>query len=282
MKEEKATDEYFDLVQTKVPKHIKQLIDILAAQRGLSSYELLQLLINGFITAAKASGPLSPELKTIIEAIKIDSSWRNAFSFTGISSTTEIEQAILVLRQKDIHGHPKDGYGIAMIDRPFCGDTTMTVCVDDIFERVVKVSMPGLYKRLDKVGKRLFCNSMRETLTLLAELMNDSLDKEEERAEMPGYGEHHDFGKKIEYGNKSKQFPHRTPDSLANSQLHIVFDEFDREVADMEVQDWEGEHRQTDFDTPSNRDIIDELSKGHALDDDLESEMGFRPFTNEW
>ena len=56
------TDDGFDLVQTKVPAHIKQLLDILAEQRGMSTYELLQLLINGFITAAKANGPLSPQI----------------------------------------------------------------------------------------------------------------------------------------------------------------------------------------------------------------------------
>ena len=62
--------------------------------------------------------------------------------------------------------------------------------------------------------------------------------------ELPGYGEYHDFGKRIEYEKKFKRKPHRTPDSLANSQQRIVFDDFDREIADYEAKDWEGEHRQ--------------------------------------
>ena len=43
-------------------------------------------------------------------------------------------------------------------------------------------------------------------------------------AEMPGYGEHHDYGRAIEYGQKHKRVPHRTPDSLANSQQLRLFD----------------------------------------------------------
>ena len=231
----------FELVQTKVPQHVKQLLDILAGQRGMSTYELLQLLIDGFITAAKADGPISPQVRMLLETLKTDTSWKGAFSFTGISGSTDVEQAILILRQRDQHGHPKHGFGLVMIEHPFCGGTTMTTCVDDIIERVIKVSMPGLYKRLEKVGSRLCCTSHRETLILLSEYMNDSLDKEEEQQELPGYGEHHDYGRAIEYGKKHKRVPHRTPDSVANQQQRIIFTDDDREVADHEANGWKND-----------------------------------------
>ena len=249
--EQNNNEDGFELVQTKVPTHVKQLLDILAGQRGMSTYELLQLLIDGFITAAKADGPISPQVRMLLETLKTDTSWKGAFSFTGISGSTDVEQAILILRQRDQHGHPKHGFGLVMIDHPFCGGTTMTTCVDDIMERVIKVSMPGLHRRLDKVGERLCCNSQRETLTLLIEYMNDSLDKEEEQQEMPGYGTFHDFGKDVVYGQKHIRHPHRTPDSVANAQQQTIqFDDFDRETADYEAKDLEGEHRQHGDDLP--------------------------------
>jgi hypothetical protein len=136
-----------------------------------------------------------------------------------------------------------------MIDKPWMGEPTETRCVDDILERVIKVSMPGLYKKLDKVGKRLYCDTMRETLTLLSEYMNDSLDKEEDRQELPGYGEYHDYGKAVEYGRKHKRIPHRTPDSVAN-QMSIHFKESDKQLSDYEAQDWEGSHRNPENDEP--------------------------------
>ena len=242
-------EEGFELVQTKVPTHIKQLLDILAGQRGMSTYELLQLLINGFITAAKASGPLSPQMKTLIEMLQTDTSWKGAFSFTGLSGTTDVEQVILIMRQRDQSGRAKPGFGIAMIDHPCCGGTTMTLCVDDILERVLKVSMPGLYKRLEKIGDKLCCATHRETLTLLSEYMDDSINKEEELSELPGYGEYHEYGKRIEYEKKYKRKHHKSPDSI-DLQQRIVFDDYDREVADYEAKDWDGEHRQHGDDLP--------------------------------
>jgi len=76
---------------------------------------------------------------------------------------------------------------------------------------------------------------------------------EQDRLELPGYGEYHDFGKRIEYEKKYKRKPHRTPDSVANSQQKIIFDDFDREVADYEAKDWEGSQRNPENDEPSVR-----------------------------
>ena len=250
--EQKTKDEGYVSVATKVPVWVADLLTILAHQRGMEVYELLQLLVNGFITAAKANGPLSPQMKTLIEMLQTDTSWKGAFSFTGLSGSTDVEQAILIMRQRDQAGRAKPGYGIAMIDHAFCGGTTMTLCVDDIFERILKVSMPGLYNRLDRVGQRLCCTSHRETLTLLSEYMDDSINKEEELSEMPGYGEYHEYGKRIEYEKKYKRKPHRTPDTIENVkpvELPIHFDPSD--VPDLpELQDWEGEHRQHGDDLP--------------------------------
>lgn len=248
--EQKTKDEGYVSVATKVPAHVAELLTILARMRGMEVYELLQLLVNGFITAAKANGPLSPQTQMVMETLQTDTSWKGAFSFTGLSGTTDVEQVILIMRQRDQAGRAKPGFGIAMIDHPFCGGTTMTLCVDDILERVMKVSMPGLYKKLEKIGGRLCCTSHRETLTLLSEYMDDSINKEEELKEMPGYGEYHEYGKRIEYEKKYKRKPHRTPDSVANQQQRIVFDDDDREIVNYEVKEWEGEHRQHGDDLP--------------------------------
>ena len=255
MSEKMNFEEGFELVQTKVPTHIKQLLDILAGQRGMSTYELLQLLINGFITAAKTNGPLSPQVKMLLEVLQTDTSWKGAFSFTGLSGTTDVEQVILIMRQRDQAGRAKPGFGIAMIDRPFCGGTTMTICVDEILERVVEVSMKGLYRQLRQIGVSLDSESMRETLTMLCDAKAIEDLNEQDRLELPGYGEYHEFGKRIEYEKKYKRKPHRTPDSLANSQQRIVFTDDDREISELEAKNWEGEHRQTDLQPPMESEV---------------------------
>jgi hypothetical protein len=67
------------------------------------------------------------------------------------------------------------------------------------------------------------------------------LTEDENRFEMKGQAMYDQRGRKIEYGKKSKAKQHRTPDSVARDQ-RIIFDDIDREVADYEVKDWEGEH----------------------------------------
>ena len=241
----------------KMPQAMYDLVNILCEglQHGTNGNDLFRMFIQTFIESAKHDGPISPDMQHFLNLLKIEPGWHNAFNFADVTAQTEVAQVILILQQKGKHG-----FGLSMIDKPFMGEPVETRCVDDILERIIKVSMPGLYKKLDKVGKRLYCGTMRETLTLLSEYMDDSLDKEEEQNELPGYGEHHDYGKAIEYGKKHKRVQHRIPDSL-NLQQKIVFDDYDREVAGYEAGERDGEHK-------GNSDI--------GLTED------FRPFDVEW
>ena len=134
----------------------------------------------------------------------------------------------------------------------------MTICVDEILERVVEVSMKGLYRQLRQIGVSLDSESMRETLTMLCDAKAIEDLNEQDRLELPGYGEYHEFGKRIEYEKKYKRKPHRTPDSVANSQQKIIFDDYDREIPELEAKNWEGEHRQTDLQPPTESEVQDD------------------------
>lgn len=259
--EQKNKDDGFVNISTKVPPNVAQLFDLLAQQRGMQPYELLQLLINGFITAAKHDGPMTKEIRLLLESLKLDVAFNKAFNFASPTAQNEIAQLVLILQQPG-----KKGFGLMMIDRPFMGDARITLCIDDILERVVEVSMQGLYKELRNVGVALDSESLRETLTHMCNAQIVEILNQMDADEMPGVGDWHDFGKAIEYGNKHKRVPHRTPDSLANSkQQTIIFNDIDRETADHEVKDWEGDHRQTE-----------------EPPEDLDKHFGFRPHGQDW
>ena len=154
----------------------------------------------------------------------------------------DVAQIILVLQQHD-GKEPRKGFGLAMIDKPFMGEARVTYCVDDILERVTEVSMKGLYRRLQQIGIKLDSQSLRETLTIMCDAQSIVNLEEQDRNELPGYGEHHDYGRAIEYGKKFKRKPRRTPDSLANSQQPLLFDDFSREFNHAPTKEWEGEQR---------------------------------------
>lgn len=244
-------------VSTKVPVWVAELLNLICASRGTDIYGLLKLVLEFIIETAKVSGPVPPAMQTILHMLKMDVDWNRAFAFSDPSATMDVAQVILVLQQHDKDG-ARQGFGLAMIDKPFLpGETpTMTLCVDDILERVAEVSMRGLYKELRQMGVVLETESLRETLTLMCDAQLREKLNEMDAQEMPGLGDFHDFGKQIQYGRKTKRKPHRTPDSVANSQQRIQFTDEDREIADMEVQEWEGEHRQTE-EPPTNMSVDD-------------------------
>ena len=252
MSEQKTKDEGYVSIATKVPNHVADLLTILAKQRGMEVYELLQLLVNGFISAAKYTGPLTPDMKQLMDALKLDVAFNQAFNFSSPTATNEIAQLIRVLQQPG-----KKGFGMTMINRPFMGNVTVTRCLDDILERVIEVSMKGLYRQLRDIGLSLQTESMRETLIVMCDAQQLVNLTEADSMEYPGYGTFNDTGRAIEYGNKHKRIHHRTPDSVAQQQ-RIVFDDYDREVADYEAEDWEGSH--------------------HDHADDVERSLGTRPF----
>ena len=241
--EQNSQESGFKNVSTKVPVWVADLLNIICKARGTDVYGLLKLVLEFIIETAKVNGPVPPQMQTILNMLKMDVDWNKAFAFSDPTAQMDVAQVILILQQHD-GKQPRHGFGLCMIDKPFLpGETpTMTLCVDDILERVVEITMAGLSKQLRQVGETIKSESLRETLTVMCDEQLLHYLRELDANEMPGFGDRHDYGKVIEYDQKYKRLRHRTPDSIANSQQRIHFDESD--VPDLpELQDNEGEFK---------------------------------------
>lgn len=225
-----------DTLSVKIPKWMAELLNLIAKGKGenVNANHLLTLCLQFIVESAKCDGPVPVWMRTLIDMMKLDGSWNSAFNFASVDSQMDVAQVILVLQQHD-GKKPRQGFGLAMIDKPFMGEARVTYCVDDIFERVAEVGMKGLYKQLRQIGVELESESVRETLTRLCDAQTIVNMKESDEMELPGYGDRHDFGRVIGYGKKFVQHKHRTPDSLANAQQRIAFDDQDRSTADEEA-----------------------------------------------
>lgn len=159
-------------VSVRLHKWAVKLLDIIAESRehGTNANDLLKKCIEFVIETAKITGPVPPEMKTLIDMLRLDAAWHSAFNFGDVTATNDIAQIILILQQHD-GKQPRQGFGLAMINKPMIAgeQQTMTLCVDDILERVVEVSMKGLYRELREIGLALGTQSMRETLTMLCD-----------------------------------------------------------------------------------------------------------------
>ena len=201
---QKNKDEGWVLLGTKVPPHIGQLFDLLAKQRGMASYELLQLLVNGFIAAAKHDGPLTPELRLLIDSLKLDVAFNKAFSFANPTAQNEIAQVVLILQQPG-----RKGFGLMMIDRPFIGEARMTECVDSILERVCEVTMQGIYRRLRMLGAEMDRKYLSDILLTMIDAQTVIELNQKDRDEMRGPDNYTDTGREYAYGKKTKSIQHK-------------------------------------------------------------------------
>ena len=263
----------YEGVSVKLSPDQYVLLNAICDALGVNTYQIFQMF---FYTLCKAAAPmheLSPEICKIMTLMETDVGWANAFNMAN-PNHLHVAQAILILEQEG-----KKGFGAVMIDKPFMdkapemvddidphrNDPQMTENVDYILERVTEVTMHGIYRRLRLVGGMMKCNNLSDVLLDLIERQSKELREEDDRIQMQGEAQFSESGRRIEYGKRTKAKHHRTPDGEAMRQQRIVFGDDDREVADMEAQDWEGEHRQAE-EPPT----------------DMEKEMGFRPHGEEW
>lgn len=231
-------------VACKVPATWIPLLKLIAASRDAVINDLLKMCLHFIIETAKLTTEPTPEMRALLSMMRVDANWASMFNYVS-NGQLDVAQAILILQQSQ-NGKPREGFGMAMFNKPFMGEGYQTLSKDEILERVVEIAMGyDDYKHLRDIGEYLGTGSIRETLSHMIDAQLIHNLNESDREELPGYGEFHDFGKILKYGNKYVRKPRRTPDSLANSQQRIVFDDFDREVAGYEVKDWEGEHHDT-------------------------------------
>ena len=226
----------FEGLGTKIDPEMAKVLNACCDALGVDVYHLLQWFAYTIIRASAPMHELDPRIQKLLAMMESDVGWQQAFNIANPNGL-KVAQAILILEQEG-----RKGFGAVMIDKPWMGEARQTECVDTILERVTEVTMRGIYRRLRLMGAKMDCQNLSDVLLTMIDAQT-ILDLDEGfRAELPGMGDYADNRRQIAYGKKTKAKQHRTPDSVAQDQ-RIKFDDYDREVADYEVQDWEGEHR---------------------------------------
>ena len=247
----------FEGLGTKIDPAMYEVLNACCDALGVDVYHLLQWFAYTIVRASAPLHELDPRIQKLLSMMESDAGWQNAFNIAN-PGNLKVSQAILILEQEG-----RKGFGAVMIDKPFMGKARQTECSDTILERTAEVTMPGVYRRLRLVGAELKCESLMDILLTMIDAQTILELEERFRAELPGMGEHATNGRPLAYGKKTKAKQHRTPDSLARDQ-RIKFDDYDRETATQEAVGWEDE---TEHPTAYERDLNEELSKGHTYDD---------------
>lgn len=229
----------FEPKGTKISPSMAVVWDAVCESLGTNTYDLIQQFIYAMIRASSQQHEKSPEIQRLLDMLDLDPGWQNTINLCAPNGKLKIAQMVLIVEQED-----KQGFGMVMLNKPYMGDVTQTENVNVIIERVIEVGMRKLYKKLRFIKRDMRVNWLSDVLASMIDAQDLLNIEQSDREELPGMGDYHDYGKQVVYGNKTKRKPHRTPDSLANSQQTINWSNDDKEIENYQPEGWEGEHRQ--------------------------------------
>ena len=268
--------ERFEQLGTKIDPAMAEVLNACCDALQTDVYHLLQWFAYTVIRAASPLHQMTPEIQKLMTLMESDAGWQTAFNLAA-PDRKKIAQVVLILEQE---GHK--GFGAVMIDRPWMGEARQTECVDDILERVTKVLVPGIYRRLESLKRKLEAESTLDALLTMIDAQTIFELDEAERAEMPQMGDVAPNGKPLAYGKRTKRKKHFTPDTMPTQTS--LFGDIDHSAPAPELEDWEGEwteqreqsdarinyaeSRRTSTEGQRvNRNLNAELSRGHVDDD---------------
>ena len=225
-------------VSSKMSKHSIQLLERIAEKKGMTKYQLIQMVCDTLIRYMDDAHNMSAEMERAMSMFEHMVGWADALNLADATVQKEIAEAVYILQ--DAEGKKK-GNRVVMVRKPWMGDWEETANVMTIFERIFNVCMPELYMKLYRAKVLLDCESVTEVINLLCdaevvEEMNAEYRREFEDASRA------ENGREYKYSARTKGKYHRTPDSVAVDQRLKFEDDIDRDdIEPIELLDWEGE-----------------------------------------
>ena len=220
-------DDRYVTLATKVSRHAAEQLSRIAKKKGLTIYELIQIVCDTLIRYMDDRHNLSEEMERAMAIFEHMVGWADALNLADPTVHKEVCQAVYILQDAD---GGKKGFRAKLVNKPFMGIWEEDSNVMHIFERVMNVCMPELYMKLFRARIMLGCETVSEVINMLCDAevimhLNGEFRRDFEDAARA------DNGRAVMYGAKTKGKQHRTPDSVAIDQ-RIKFEE---------VNDWEGE-----------------------------------------
>lgn len=235
------------LAQTKVRPDVWALLNVLAEKVSGSVYGLFQMFADVAVRMMDKNRNLTKDAATCMAVFDNMDGWDDAFNLADPTVQREVGEALYILQ--DPKGE-KHGFRSFLVTKPFFGKRTMTYNVQRIFERIMELLFPSLYKRMRRLAADRDCNSILE---LVIDLVNEG-EKESDAAELRATFDDNNYS---DYGIRPAEQPYRRRHNRMDMDL------FERQ----ELEEL-------------SREEIDKRSE--EAKEWLEENMDFKPFGYEW
>lgn len=215
-------DNGYQVVATKVSNEAKARLDALCESKGITAYELLQMMVDTLIRYMDDRHNLTPEMERAMSIFEHMRGWKNAFNLADYTADPDIVEAIYFICDPS-----HQGVRAVMMERPWLEgwtDWNQTFNVRDIMERMMKLTYPERYQRLSVMAEQNGCSGVLELIDML-------IDEHSQDIDIAAIRQGFEDANRSEYGRKPVDAPYRRKhrksiddDRLTDPQM-ALFDE---------------------------------------------------------
>lgn len=213
------TDRYV-VIATKVRPDFAETFQRICKKKGINTYTAIQMMVDTFVRYTDDRHNLSQEMEHMVTLFEHMDGWSEALNLADPEQELRIEEAVYLMSSEK-----RKGVRAVMVHRPYFGDwkDTATTNIQYIIERTIEALCPERYRRLRALAVEMDCSSILELIDLMIDRHTMEVLNEQYRA---GFidNNRHDFGKPVEYGQRTKRKHHKTVDSM---QQQIKFNDPD-------------------------------------------------------
>lgn len=203
----------YEMMQTKVSKDTYDALKRIERKQGISIYSIIQNTCDCIRRYTEDQTRLSPMVEKAMNMLEHMIGWQDNFNVADPNADPEICEATYYLNDKN----GKKGIRVVHVERPFFGEWKQTMNLQQILDRFMSLTFPSLYRRLLFIAECRECNSILE---LLIDIVGE-LEREEDKRDLAQPFEdaqRSDFGKAVEYGQRTRRKKHQDIDSLFDKE----------------------------------------------------------------
>lgn len=160
-------NERYQVLATKVSNEAWTRINRLARKKGLTIYELVQMVCDTLIRYMDDRHNLTGEMEKAMAIFEHLEGWAQALNLADPTVDKTIGEATYYLYDPD---GKKKGTRAVHVMRPFFGNWTEDTNIQHILEKTINNIIPERYRRLRLLATDLDCKSLLELIDTLIDL----------------------------------------------------------------------------------------------------------------
>lgn len=208
--------------QTKVHPFIHHRLEKIAQKKGISVYEMLQMVCDTLARYMDDRHNLTPEMEKAMSIFEHMDGWAKALNLADPTVQKTIGEATYFMYDPD---GKRKGCRAVHVTKPFFGNWEQTINIQDILERTICLTMPERYMRLRRLAATKDCSS-------IVELIDTLIDEHSQDEDVKFFREAFEDADRSEFGVKPWAAPfkrkhHKDP---YFQELNLKTDEDNREV----------------------------------------------------